>query len=151
MDRTLIANWNNTVKPEDVIYHLGDFALTTPDYTLRILQNLNGHKILIKGNHDKSKERMVELGFQEAFNKLELELSNGFKVKLSHFPYYDPTNPYSKKNPSTTWEDTGKVLLCGHVHTAWKIKNKMINVGTDQWDFTPISEDKVIETIKELY
>ncbi len=50
MDETMVERWNATVGPRDTIYHLGDVVI--PRSSLRILDRLNGRKILIRGNHD---------------------------------------------------------------------------------------------------
>lgn len=53
MDNILIKNWNSVVKKNDVIYHLGDFAFHYDEQKLKdLLSKLNGHKVLIIGNHD---------------------------------------------------------------------------------------------------
>ena len=51
MREKLILNWNMLVKPEDTVIHLGDFGMCNKDVASDILSRLNGHKILIKGNH----------------------------------------------------------------------------------------------------
>ena len=43
MNETLITNWNSVVKPEDTVYHLGDFIMGLADNTASILHRLNGH------------------------------------------------------------------------------------------------------------
>ena len=59
MDAQLIKNWNRVVKNNDEIYHLGDFAWqVSPTRLKEIMEQLNGHKHLILGNHDK--EKMME-------------------------------------------------------------------------------------------
>ena len=50
MDEAMIQYWNETVKPTDKVYHLGDVAI--PRKGLQVLNRLNGDKVLIKGNHD---------------------------------------------------------------------------------------------------
>lgn len=53
MDKILIKNWNNTVKPEDEIYIIGDFSwYTNLEKINSLLKKLNGKKFLITGNHD---------------------------------------------------------------------------------------------------
>lgn len=54
MNEELIRIWNEHVGQFDDVYHLGDFALTSPKKTLSILERLNGNIHLIKGNHEKS-------------------------------------------------------------------------------------------------
>jgi len=50
---TLIALWNTKVGPQDVVYHLGDFAFMPADKAEVIVRRLNGSINLILGNHDK--------------------------------------------------------------------------------------------------
>ena len=54
MNEDLINRWNKKVKPNDVVYVLGDFFFKQQDskYVSSVLKRLNGEKILIKGNHD---------------------------------------------------------------------------------------------------
>lgn len=49
----MINNWNNKVGPDDLIFHLGDFAFGGSELWNSILPKLNGHKVLIIGNHDR--------------------------------------------------------------------------------------------------
>ena len=56
MDEILIANWNNRVKEEDEVYHLGDVALCSPNKLRKILDRLKGKIYLIRGNQDRSAE-----------------------------------------------------------------------------------------------
>ncbi len=51
MEGNIIALWNETVKPQDLVYHLGDFAWKTED-AKRVRPMLNGSIRLIVGNHD---------------------------------------------------------------------------------------------------
>lgn len=56
----MVENWNDTVKPDDNVLHLGDFCIDKKDprkteENLQISLELDGDKIiLIKGNHDRS-------------------------------------------------------------------------------------------------
>lgn len=50
MDEAMVELWNETVKPNDKVYHLGDVVINRK--ALQILHRLNGDKVLIKGNHD---------------------------------------------------------------------------------------------------
>lgn len=52
MNEVLIQNWNRCVKPSDEIWHLGDFAFGSINFTKKILESLNGRINLIYGNHD---------------------------------------------------------------------------------------------------
>lgn len=50
MDEAMVEFWNETVRPEDKVYHLGDVTLGKKN--LEIINKLNGHITLIAGNHD---------------------------------------------------------------------------------------------------
>src|SRR5579863_2896472 len=90
MDRAMVENWNALVKPEDTIYHLGDVSFSSPDRTKHILSNMNGHKILILGNHDRSEFKMKTWGFDEVYLAQSLVLGNVtdgiVHFNLSHYP-----------------------------------------------------------------
>jgi len=145
MNETIITNWNSVVKSEDTVYHLGDFCLG-PRERMRLLGNqLNGHKHLIMGNHDKGKTRLHEAGFESVTRSVfvPFKLGEELKVQLSHYPY--------KTNNAWNWspEDNGMILLCGHIHDRWLVKDRMINVGVDMHNFTPVSAIEVLELIKK--
>lgn len=50
MDEAMIKAWNETVRPNDKVYHLGDVVINRKAF--KTLHRLNGDKVLIKGNHD---------------------------------------------------------------------------------------------------
>ena len=50
MDEEMVRRWNETVRPNDKVYHLGDVVINRK--ALKTLDRLNGDKVLIKGNHD---------------------------------------------------------------------------------------------------
>ena len=156
MDREIIRIWNETVKPEDFVYHMGDVAFASPERIDHIIHNLNGHKILILGNHDRKEKKYLDYGFEEVHQSLRITLSNGQEANLSHYPYRGQPDPYHKqKFDNKNIEDDGRLLLNGHVHDDWKVrpgkyKNVMINVGMDQWNFKPVSEEELIEFLKTL-
>lgn len=50
MHEVLVDRWNKKVNKKDTVYHLGDVAI--PRSGLRVLERLNGRKILMRGNHD---------------------------------------------------------------------------------------------------
>ena len=51
MDVELIKRYNAVVRPNDKVYFLGDVAMRAKEMH-RVLPQLNGDKVLIKGNHD---------------------------------------------------------------------------------------------------
>ena len=52
MDDMLVKFWNETVSKNDLVIHLGDFALGNKEYIENMVSRLNGRKMLVMGNHD---------------------------------------------------------------------------------------------------
>ncbi|MEJ0025941.1 MAG: hypothetical protein WDN01_07930 [Rhizomicrobium sp.] len=89
-DETMIRKWNECVRPEDHVYHLGDFAMARVH--LATAHRLNGHKRLVRGNHDIFKTRdYLDAGFEEiygvrVFRPQDQQGKSGFI--LSHVPLH---------------------------------------------------------------
>ena len=53
MNVTLVSNWNDAVRRDDIIWHLGDLNWTQrPGFWIN---KLSGKKLFIRGNHDRSR------------------------------------------------------------------------------------------------
>ena len=142
MDATLITNWNCLVKPNDIVYHLGDVSFN-PE---RVVDKLNGKIILIYGNHDK--RRFNDL-YHEVRQTHEMEIGD-FKCLLTHVPLID--DGFYKKSvlPSLSLLKDYDFIICGHVHEKWKVNGKNVNVGMDVWDMKPIHIDELAKFLTEI-
>jgi len=138
MDEEMVKRWNETVKPTDKVYHLGDVVINRK--ALGIMRRLNGDKVLIRGNHDIFRDEE----YREHFRELRAyHVMNG--MILSHIPIHS--------------ESLGRfgVNIHGHLHAnrvMTGIKNSKIDVRyhcvcVEQTDFRPISFEDVIKRIKE--
>lgn len=106
MDRALINNWNNVVSSEDTVVILGDFCWGNEDEWIKVLNQLNGNKRLIRGNHDiKSMSKTLRSKFQSVKDYDEIK-DNGKRVLLSHYPMPCYRGDYN----------SDIVHLYGHVH-----------------------------------
>lgn len=164
MNEKLIYNWNSVVKPEDTIYCLGDFSFAGRSVEL-YSGRLNGSKILIPGNHDPIHpynnhfKKAVKRGQADYWKKFyeshgwqvlceigeTLDIPGVGVVNMCHMPY-DTTDPRYQDYLSL---NDGKWLLCGHVHEHWKVKDRMINVGVDVWNYTPVHIEEIAKIILE--
>jgi len=150
MNRTMIENWNATVGVKDTIIHVGDFSFAAKSLTRTILQKLNGYKILVRGNHDKSASQMLSLGFDVVCNSLNMRIG-GENVHICHYPYAPKKNEpqvdlrYMDRRPP----DTGGWLIHGHTHNRWKLFKKQINVSVENWDYKPVSIDELAKIIQK--
>lgn len=129
MDETLIKNWNDHVRPNDQVYHLGDFAFG--DNPAKYANRLNGKIHLVLGNHDyKQFGRLAGL-FETVQDVKEIKLGRQ-RIFLSHYAHR--TWPGSHKG---SWH------LFGHTHGTLLPMGKSFDVGVDEQDFKPINLDQV--------
>lgn len=84
MNEALIKNWNDRVRPQDHIYDLGDVAMCRPRHIAHLIKRLNGHKRLIRGNHDifHTKE-YLEAGYEEIYGSRVLD-----NILFTHIPIH---------------------------------------------------------------
>ncbi len=164
MNEALIERWNEVVRPQDIVNIVGDLALGKIDDSLALVPRLNGHKRLFPGNHDrcwafaKNKTPEKRLEWEQKYKDAGLELwpeqvvrqVGKHKVLVCHFPYRGDSHGTEDRYQFARPFDEGRVLLCGHVHDSWKISGKQINVGCDVWDYRPVSEAVIIQTIEEV-
>lgn len=137
MDNDIKNKWNHTVKKEDTIIVQGDVSFRSGQETKELIQSLNGHKKLIRGNHDfgVTHKKWLEYGFEESLvkgkNKQDYYLlkKDGITVALSHYPI----------------EDCPYFNIHGHVHEDLTGLNqkKYLCVSVEQIGYTPISWEKV--------
>jgi calcineurin-like phosphoesterase family protein len=139
MNKSLIKNWNMRVAPEDTTFILGDFCFkynSSSPKSIEYEKALNGKCIFIMGNHDRNNSTKTIIKHSTIY-------IGGKNILLIHRP-----NDVEKWNISLSGID---LILCGHVHNAWKIKfpgeyysyNKKarvptINMSVDVWNFKPV-------------
>lgn len=65
----IINNWNDKVSIQDYVVHLGDVIFGQDKTRLKlIMDQLFGHKILIKGNHDLKPDKWyLDMGFEHVY------------------------------------------------------------------------------------
>lgn len=87
MDQHMVERHNAVVKPQDHVYMLGDVAIKKGG--LNYVKLLNGHKRLVRGNHDIFKTRQyIEVGFEEIYGVRVFQNALPRPVILSHIPLH---------------------------------------------------------------
>lgn len=133
MNTQMVLSWNEHVKKNDLVFHLGDVSFGDAEQTIDILSQLNGRLVLIAGNHDrhtKWKKKDPTL-----LNRFFLEIVDykrynhyGLKFVLCHFPF-------------ASWE-RNYINLHGHTHGKYKDQNRQLDVGVDVIGYAPILLDE---------
>lgn len=143
MNERIIANWNEVVGEDDIIFHLGDFCLGGAAEWTRLLDRLNGKIYLIMGNHDR---KNIRQGFMDRFEHVAMQMHievGKQRIYLNHFPFLCFEGGYKD-----VWQ------LFGHVHTrksntgidAGRLQYlypTQYDVGVDNNDFAPVSFEQV--------
>lgn len=153
MNRKLIENWNNVVKPDDLVFHLGDFAFGGQPLWRSIREQLNGNIILIKGNHDDHNlKNGCKVLFDGVYDQVKFYIENRC-IYLNHYPFLCYGGSYRS-------EEDAVFQLFGHVHSgpnSTGLDNdrlKMLfpyqyDVGVDNNNYTPVSWEQIKEIIHE--
>lgn len=142
MDEEMVKRWNDTVRPNDKVYHLGDVVINRK--SLEIMDRLNGDKVLIRGNHDIFRLRDYAKYFRDVRG---YHVMNG--MILSHIPISEDSLARFGCN------------IHGHTHGnrvmktvgIWPFKKQVIDpryhsVCVEHTDFRPILFEDVIKKIK---
>ena len=153
MNEMIVTNWNSVVKPDDHVYHLGDFCFGNVEKWNWCLEpgRLNGHIHLILGNHDP--ERVFRDGtLLERFDSIDFQkiiIIEGWTVIMNHFPFLSFSNNIDHK----------VMQLFGHIHSGpgefgnvlpegYKLQWNQYDVGVDNNNYTPVSWAQIREKMK---
>lgn len=136
MDEEMVKRWNETVRPNDKVYHLGDVVINRK--ALNILKRLNGDKVLIRGNHDIFKLEDYTAHFRDI---------RGYHVMNNYILSHIPIHAESKGRFAGN--------IHGHLHSNRVMDTSGINpdlwyecVCVEQTDFRPILFENVMKRIR---
>lgn len=151
MHETLIENWNNAVRPHDVVFYLGDLCFSGITRFNEVASRLNGFIHFITGNHDdynivlKSGRFLTVQHYKEIWVKEEGQ-SNQF-ICLMHYPIQQWNRMHS-----------GSFMIHGHNHGTlnnldFNSRYRILDAGLNTHGYTPISysQVKVFMNQREIY
>jgi calcineurin-like phosphoesterase family protein len=130
MNKALIKNWNQTVKTNDIVYHLGDFGFFRSVSDMwNIYKQLNGKKKIILGSHDNPKSILRIFGKENVYTGYHVLKINKQYITLCHYPMCSwPRSFYNSYH------------FFGHCHSLFQHNNvRAIDVGVDCFDYKPVS------------
>jgi calcineurin-like phosphoesterase family protein len=131
-DQAIISNWNKVVGKQNTIYHLGDFALCSEGHAEDKMEQLNGVKKYIRGNHCSSKMmKRVERHFEVLGNYHEVKI-DGQMIVMCHYAF-------------GTWNKShrGSWNLYGHSHGSYQSKGKQKDVGINCNGYYPVEFEAI--------
>lgn len=143
MNETFIKNHNDTVKPGDVVWFLGDFGFMSQSNIKTVLRRLNGQKNLIIGNHDKpfmkrGRDFIGDGLLNAIFHYREINIEKQHMV-LFHYGM-------------RVWNRAhhGSWHLYGHSHGSLPPHHKSLDVGVDSKEITPEYRPYAFEEVKRF-
>jgi len=155
-DDAIAGAWRERVQDVDIVWVLGDIAVSNPTRALDVIGALPGRKRLIVGNHDrvhpmnrdahKWSARFAEVfEFVAPFARVRVF---GIEALLSHFPYARDRGEVR----CTQWRlrDEGAPLIHGHLHVEERLVGREIHVGVDAWSFAPVKDVEVGELLDAM-
>jgi len=131
MDAALIHNWNAVVRPNDDVWHLGDFNFRGTHETAYYAKQLQGRIHLVWGNHDDGYARKAASLFASVQDVKYLRLY-GEKIYLSHYAH-------------RVWRSSnhGSWHLFGHSHNCLPSYRRSMDVGVDAQRYAPVSFEAI--------
>jgi calcineurin-like phosphoesterase family protein len=146
MNEAMIHHWNERVKPQDTVFHLGDLTLNAE--ARPYLEQLNGtiHLVALEWHHDKA-------WLKKQKNKPPLFSKSGLEVKLLPALILLKVNAFKidrfalpitlSHYPLAEWEAShyGGWQLHGHSHGNYRDPKSRacVDVGVDRQGFYPVS------------
>jgi calcineurin-like phosphoesterase family protein len=132
MDEYIIEQWNSVVRPQDKVYCLGDVAIKRRD--IATVGRCNGHKRLVRGNHDIYKTKDYLQFFEEIYAYRKIE-----NLFMSHIPIH----------PESIRHDW--VNVHGHVHNnvgPLHFGPRYFNVCVEVTNYRPLAIEEVRQLTK---
>lgn len=146
MDEFMIKAWNERVKPNDKVYHLGDVVISRK--FLSVLGRLNGDKVLIRGNHDIFKLEDYTQYFRDVRG---YHVMNG--LILSHVPVHADSlarfgaNIHGHLHANRVMKARGVDAKTGEILYSKDIDPRYHCVCVEHTDFAPILFEDVLKRI----
>lgn len=125
-DDFILSNWNDKVKPGDLVYHLGDVFIGKKEEFASLWPKFNGSKRLVVGNHD----------------DIKYLSSGGFFQKVlcwRVWPEYDLTMTHVPIQLDNSYDGLRTTFnVHGHIHHNPPPTSRHFNVCVENIGYTPV-------------
>lgn len=147
MNEVLIANHNAVVASYDIVYHLGDFAMSaSTDAVINLINSLNGIHFFILGSHDRWLDRLVKgANYDEGTyrnvvhyrgRRVETTIKNNF-ISMDHY-----CQRVWARSHYNSW------MIYGHSHGNLEPIGKSWDVGVDNNDYYPVTFNQLYKIME---
>lgn len=145
MNSILTANWNSVVTRNDVVWHVGDFALSNGsrrvelERVLEALNSLNGHIMLIPGSHDQVLRRLPHSDRYDVTDPIVEMSVAGRRLVLCHYPLMRWPRSHH-----------GSFHMYGHCHGQLQPSGRSWDCGVDAHEYRLWTEDEVVGRMESI-
>lgn len=148
MNEVMIENWNEVVKDDDKIYHLGDVSMANVTAFHNVMRRLKGKKTLIMGNHDDYKMSAYMEHFRDICSWKNFH-DGPLKFIATHAPLHS----------ESFFPHRAFVNVHGHIHEKLVYSNacrtivdkRYINVCVEHHNYTPIHIDEIFKRVRKIH
>jgi calcineurin-like phosphoesterase family protein len=151
MNETIVRNWNNLITQEDKVIIVGDVAMGQIEKAPPLIRRLNGKKILVRGNHDKTLCKMIfadQEQYGDLFETITFQYEMTHKVDdkkhqlvFAHFPF-----------AHFAGQDRGVINFHGHLHRNGAQRfispYRQMDIGMDGNNLTPYLLNDAIRLVR---
>ena len=144
MTQDIIKRHNEVVKPDDIVYILGDCVVGSPPIGehAQLLRQFNGKKYLAFGNHD-TDNKIKLYKEQNIFEDIQF----GYRINYKHIEFiltHYPTLVDNYDDPKPIYN------IHGHTHASARMGNmpKCYNVCMEATHNYPLALDLIVSGIK---
>jgi len=144
MNAGLIASWNNIVRDDDRVYHLGDFAFCGGAKARAIFDQLRGVKHLVAGNHDPKATRELPWASVRDYAEIKVELDVQDEEGNDKMVMHDVILHHYL---ILSWNGMarGSWMLHGHCHGSLRDNGSLrMDVGVDPNYHRPVSVKTIL-------
>lgn len=153
MNEQIIANFNSMVQPTDDVFIIGDVAMSIIANAPPLIRRLNGNKMLVAGNHDKTLRKLIKNAAGELddlfvwikdYYETFVRTQSGEKVLvcMSHYPmsHWNMQNSDFRKT---------SIHFHGHCHCSngkHILPGAIMDIGIDGNDLFPYKIEDAINS-----
>lgn len=137
MNKGMIRRWNSVVQGDDLVIHLGDVVLSNKTkYFAELIKQLNGRKILVRGNHDRK--------------SIHWYLTHGFdfvcdNFSIGHIIFTHRPIPKGEFLAMPKY----KLNIHGHNHQRKELDVRIYkNISVERTNYFPVKLDKILGEYK---
>lgn len=140
-DAYMVQAWNDLVKPDDHVWHLGDVTMERGSQQIwklkKIMASLHGHKRLVLGNHDHFDVRVYrDVGFE--------------KIKGSH-RFEDLVYSHIPLHPDAIASSKVAANVHGHTHDRGSPIGKYVSVCVERTAYRPVPVEEVQAAARAMH